>query len=104
MMVNITMSSHMPYNHTDLILKRKKICRKSDTKSIASNESADKVDDKIVRVDEPVLATNPSAYESYLYIIVGCASGLILVVGVLALSCYFYYVRPRKERQTQTAE
>ncbi|CAG2177030.1 unnamed protein product, partial [Oppiella nova] len=67
-------------------------------------ESVDKVDDKIVRVDEPVLATNPSAYESYLYIIVGCASGLILVVGVLALSCYFYYVRPRKERQTQTAD
>ena len=81
----------------ELIIKRKKICKKSDIK-----KTAEKPREKSKKSDSAV-ANAPSIYESTnpLSIALTCASAIILLVALSALLCYFCYVRPQKDRQTE---
>ena len=105
LLINITTPAFFskPNQTTELILKRKKICKKSDVRRhpIPNDKSVDKTEDKRQKSEESVAASSPQ-FESTspLYIALTCASAFVLLVALLALLCYFLYVRTQKDRQT----
>jgi len=93
-------------NVTALTLKRKKICLKTHTQHISIPKDINIDKDKQLEEEQTLLADTSTMFASTgpLYIAVACASGFILVLALLALLCYFCYVRSQKGRQTQTAK
>lgn len=85
-----------------MILKRKKICKKSDVKLTTTDAPVS----KIKTLEPPVYSSGSAIYESTnpLSIALTCASAIILLVALSALLCYFCYVRPQKDRQTENPD